>query len=96
MYEICSACSTQWQSKNTVKISSFMSNYHLISLKLTQYIEKQISVMKLNKTLKNIRINPIWTGFFAYLKDPRPNLAISSQMTMKVGRGILWVEIFSN
>ena len=35
MYEICSACSTQWQSKNTVKISSFMSNYHLVSLKLT-------------------------------------------------------------
>ena len=25
-----------------------------------------------------------------------PNLGISSQMTMKLGKGILWVEIFTN
>ena len=25
-----------------------------------------------------------------------PNLAFSSQMTMKLGKGILWVEIFTN
>ena len=27
---------------------------------------------------------------------PSPNLAISSQMTMKLGKDILWVEIFTN
>ena len=27
---------------------------------------------------------------------PLPNLAISNQMTMKVGKNILWVEIFTN
>ena len=27
---------------------------------------------------------------------PPPNLAISSQMTMKLGKDILWVEIFTN
>ena len=48
-------------------------------------------------------INPIWTGLFAKLKrlgggqnGPPPNLAISSQMTMKLGKGILWAEIFTN
>ena len=48
-------------------------------------------------------INPIWTGLFANLKRLRgqnaphlPNLAISSYITMKIGRGILWVEIFTN
>ena len=41
-------------------------------------------------------INPIWTGLFANLKDwPPPNLAISCQMTMKLGKDILWVEIFT-
>ena len=49
--------------------------------------------------------NPIWTGLFANLKDwgggilpslPPPKLAISSQMTMKHGKDILWVEIFTN
>ena len=38
--------------------------------------------------------NPIWTGRFANLKRlgamlPPPNLAISSQKTMKLGKGIL-------
>ena len=28
--------------------------------------------------------------------DPPPNLAISSQKTMKLGKGILWLEIFPN
>ena len=45
-----------------------------------------------------------WTGLFANLKrlgggghfGPPPNLAISSQKTMKLGKGILWVEIFTN
>ena len=27
---------------------------------------------------------------------PLPNVAISSQMMMKLGKGILWVEIFRN
>ena len=48
--------------------------------------------------LENYHINPIWTQLFANLKrlgGPR-NLAISSQMTMKLGKGILWVEIFTN
>ena len=49
--------------------------------------------------------NPIWTGLFANPKRlgggegkmaQPPNLAISSQMTMKLGKGILWIEIFSN
>ena len=49
------------------------------------------------------RYNPTWTGLFANLKGrgggakwPPPNLAISSQITMKLGRDILWVEIFAN
>ena len=28
--------------------------------------------------------------------SPLPNLDILSQMTMKVGKNILWVEIFTN
>ena len=51
-------------------------------------------------------LNPtcIWTGIFASLErlgrgakiPPLPNLDILSQMTMKVGKNILWVEIFTN
>ena len=45
-------------------------------------------------------INPIWTGLFAKLKRlgkcPPPNLAISSQMKMKLGTDMLWLEIFTN
>ena len=49
-------------------------------------------------------INPIWTGLFANLKrlgggghfDPPYNSAISSQKTMKLGKGILWIKIFTN
>ena len=47
-------------------------------------------------------LKPIWTGLFANLKRlggakwPTPNLAISGQMTMKLGKVILWVEIFTN
>ena len=49
-------------------------------------------------------VNPIWTGLFANLKRlgghfaplPHPNLVISSQKTMKLGKGILWVDIFTN
>ena len=46
-------------------------------------------------------VNAIWTGLFANLKrlghsPPHPNLAISSQKTMKHGKGILWVETFTN
>ena len=48
------------------------------------------------------RLNPIWTGLFADLKDwdegilvPLHNLEISSQKTMKHGKGILWAEIFT-
>ena len=45
------------------------------------------------------RFNPIWTGLFVTnLKGgaPSPNLAMSSQMTMKLGRDILWVKIITN
>ena len=28
--------------------------------------------------------------------SPPPNLTVSSQMTMKHGRDILWIEIFTN
>ena len=52
-------------------------------------------------------LTPFWTGFFANLKRVGgggggeakwlpPNLDISSQMTMKLGKDILWVEIFTN
>ena len=44
-------------------------------------------------------LNPIWTGLFANLKrlggQPPPNFAISGQKTMKLAKGILWVEIFT-
>ena len=46
--------------------------------------------------------NPIWTGLFANLKRlgryfvPPLNLAVSSQMAMKLGKDILWVEIFTD
>ena len=47
--------------------------------------------------------NAIWTGLFANLKrlgghfaPPPPNWAISSQMTMKLDKDILWIEIFTN
>ena len=48
-------------------------------------------------------LNPILTGLFANLKRlggggkmAPPNLAISGQMTMKLGKNILWVEILTN
>ena len=48
-------------------------------------------------------LTSFWTGFFANLKRlggrqnaSLPNLAVSSQMTMKLGKDILWVEIFPN
>ena len=52
------------------------------------------------------RINPIWTGHFANLKKrwgggrgvanwPSPNLAISSQITIKLGKDLLSV-VFTN
>ena len=46
--------------------------------------------------------NPIWTGLFENLRhfapppSPPPNLVISSQMMMKFGKDILWLEIFTN
>ena len=50
--------------------------------------------------------NPVWTGVFPNLKrlgwwgggenSSPPNLAISSQMMMKLGMDILWVKILSN
>ena len=54
------------------------------------------------KIIFHFNFNPIWAGLFANLKrlgghfGPPPNLAISSQMTMKLSKGILWVEIFTN
>ena len=65
-------------------------------------------LLKGQSTVKSVKVfesifNPIWTGLFANLKrlggafaPPPPNLAISSQKTMKLGKGILWVEIFTN
>ena len=49
-------------------------------------------------------LTPFCTGFFANLKRLGggeakwlpPNLDISSQMTMKLGKDILWVENFTN
>ena len=52
--------------------------------------------------IPNKMINPTWTELSANLKDwgakmlPPPNLAISSQMTMKLGRDILWIKILTN
>ena len=44
--------------------------------------------------------NPIWTGLFPNQKRrggiPPPNLPISRQNTMKLGKDIFWVEIFTN
>ena len=50
-------------------------------------------------------LNTIWTGLLCQPEKTGeggvgfgapPNLAISSQMTMKLGKDILWVEIFTN
>ena len=50
-------------------------------------------------------INSVYTRLFANLKRlggggggqyPPPKLAISSQMMMKLGKDVLWVEIFTN
>ena len=52
--------------------------------------------------LKPCDLNPTWTGPFTNLKrlesepPPPPNLAISGQMTTKLGKNILWVEIFTD
>ena len=52
--------------------------------------------------LRLLVLSPIWTGLFAKLKilgaqmAPSPNLTISSQMTMNLGKDILWEEIFTN
>ena len=39
---------------------------------------------------------PKKTGGRAILPPPPPNLATSSQMTMKLGKDIQWVEIVTN
>ena len=47
----------------------------------------------------NLRLIPIWTGLFANLKGlgvPTPNLDISSQMTIELGKEIVRVEIVTN
>ena len=49
-----------------------------------------------------IRLNLIWTGLLPTENDwgggqmPPPNLTILSQMTMKLAKDILCVEIFTN
>ena len=68
---------------------------------LVYYSEMQGAFLE-PKQLRNLEsFNPIWTGLFAYLKRlggkiPPHNLAIASQMTMKLGKVILRVEIFTN
>ena len=63
---------------------------------------KEIFAHLHDKQTECCTFNPIWTGLFANLRKlgrqngPPPNLAVSSQMTMKLGKGILWVEIFEN
>ena len=50
----------------------------------------------------SIALNPIWTGLFANLKrlgegqlpPPPPNLAISNQMTMKLGKDIMGRNLY--
>ena len=63
-----------------------------------------MSLLLNQQNIHGLGINPIWTGLFANLKRlggggakwSPPNLAISGQMTMKLGKEILWVEIFPN
>ena len=53
--------------------------------------------LKLTLCDNSDNLNPIWTGLFADLKSLwGTNLVISSQKTVKLGKGILWVEIFTN
>ena len=64
------------------------------------------SLANFDEILVTNNFNPIWTGLFANLKGlgrgkihfapPPPNLTISCQKTMKLGKRILWVEIFTN
>ena len=77
----------------------------IFKLRLTQNYDFLFSCRSAEKWFIPSRINHIWTGLFATLKRlggggeakcPPPNLAISSQMTMKLGKYILWVEIFGN
>ena len=75
----------------------YLHNLH--NLKVFEYIWKFLPWPREIQTF----LNPIWTGLFANLKNwgeggkmaPSPNLAISSQITMKLGKDILWVEIFT-
>ena len=47
--------------------------------------------------LRKSRFNPSWTGIFVNLKRLEgKNTPLSSQMTMKLGKDMLWVEIFTN
>ena len=54
----------------------------------------------LSKITNSSWFSPTWTGRFANLKrlggggNAPPNLAISSQLTMKLGKDMLWLEIF--
>ena len=58
--------------------------------------------MNAGHTVSKFHLKPIWTGLFANLErleghfGPPPNLAISSQMTMKLGKNVLWIKIFTN
>ena len=63
-------------------------------------IRKTIHVVpqKVPCVIKNKSAKHIWTGLFANLKRLKgnlPNLAISSQMTMKLPGDMLLVKIFS-
>ena len=52
------------------------------------------NIVKQGLSSKGLHLNPIWTGLFANLKRlgakmPPPDLTISNQMTMKLGKDIL-------
>ena len=84
--------------------------YEHNTTKAREYKEERYGNLQDEIEIEYSEFNPIWTGLFANLKrlgwrakcspppppPPPPNLAISSQMTMKVGKDIIWVEIFKN
>ena len=68
------------------------------------YTAKLYSASKLHSDIFCFTFSPILDWAFCQpgktggggQNDPSPNLAVSSQITVKLGKGIPWVEIFTN
>ena len=84
-----------------IHFTLFTTHFQIVIFLVILFLDKNVFWPLSTKMLE---LNPIWTGLFANLKrlgggafcSPPLNFAISSQKMMKLGKSILWVEVFTN